>query len=82
VFLSNGNVYVPGEGLTRAQALRLGNLEPTILDRYIVEARESVARYGRVPGATMDLFVADLIDRGIIWYREVALALLNKEVTR
>jgi len=76
MYLSSGQTYRPGEGATRAAKLREGALQPEILDIYIKEAHESVARYGYVPGGTMDLFVADLIDRHIITYREVALALL------
>ena len=65
MYLSNGNTYIPGEGAQRTAQLREGNLPPDVLAHYIEEAHQSIDRYGRVPGATMDLFVADLIDHNI-----------------
>jgi predicted HAD superfamily phosphohydrolase len=78
MYLSNGNTYVPGEGRTRAMELRDQEMPPEVVAHYVDEARDSIRRYGRVPGGTMDLFVADLIVRGIITHRQVALTLLDQ----
>lgn len=78
MYLSNGNTYQPGEGRTRAEALREMEKPPEVLAQYISEGRDSIRRYGHVPGATLDLFVADLIVRGIVTDRAVALALLEQ----
>jgi hypothetical protein len=82
MYLSNGNTYVPGEGRTRAMALRDWEMEPEITAHYVDEAKQSIRLYGTVPGATTDLFVADLIVRGIITHRQVALILLDQGMGR
>ena len=80
MILNDGTDYHAGQGREMAQSLRGWPLDPAALEFNIEDARGSIRLYGRVPGATMDLFVADLILRGIVTNGVVALALLGQAI--
>ena len=82
MILNDGSTYHPGQGREMARALPTWSMNPAELAVYIDEAKQAIAHYGRVPGATIDLFVADLITRHIVVYGPVALALLDEESFR
>jgi hypothetical protein len=77
MYLSDGTTYRPGEGAERAARLRDTDLPADIVAMYVEDAKQSIALYGFVPGGTTDLFVADLILRGILTDRKVAEAVLG-----
>ena len=75
--LHDGTIYVSGQGARMAQALRDTELPPESVAREVAHLRKTYVESPYAEGFGADVVVADLIVRGLLTDRVVALALLG-----
>ena len=76
--LHDGSDYRPGQGREMALALRDTHLPPDALARYLMDYEANYLDSAYAEGFGADVVVADLIVRGIVADRVLALALLAR----